>query len=251
MIENEENLSRVATNLALIAGAISTLAEAVNGTYKGKPIYTQQETTAPSIEPATQKRGRGRQAKGEENGVAVAPTVAATATTSVTPTASVEAEDPFADAPKPPAAAIDEVRAALKALQNATTQANALHVLKASGNGAANLTDLKSDFYGAVVAAATAALPVVKTEPVVEDDPFGENTPVAQPEAVKITIEDIKAAVVAAQKITSQDTVQKVVMSHGGKANVAGQPPGPSLKALPEANYAACLAEIKALPKTK
>jgi hypothetical protein len=43
----EDTLDRLATNVAMIAGAISTLAEAVNGTYKGNPIYSQQGAMAP------------------------------------------------------------------------------------------------------------------------------------------------------------------------------------------------------------
>ena len=43
----EETLDRLATNVAMIAGAISTLAEAVNGSYKGNPIYGQQQAAPP------------------------------------------------------------------------------------------------------------------------------------------------------------------------------------------------------------
>ena len=47
----EETLDRLATNVAMIAGAISTLAEAVNGTYKGNPIYAQQQATGKKMTP--------------------------------------------------------------------------------------------------------------------------------------------------------------------------------------------------------
>lgn len=54
----EESFDRIATNLALIAGSISTLAEAVNGTYKGKQIYggDEKEPTSPPKAPRQPKK---------------------------------------------------------------------------------------------------------------------------------------------------------------------------------------------------
>lgn len=238
-------------NSLQIASALRVLANA----FEAPEADAQPGTPA---EP--QKRGRGRQAKGEENGVALpaagatttaAVTAASTSAAAATQTVPAITDDPFDSAPAPvvSTATLDEVRAALKALANATTQADALKLLAAKGDGAANLTDLKADLYGAVVAAAAAALPPIKTVPVVEDDPFA--TPAAEP-VKTVTLEEIKAAVVAAGKKTSQDTVQKVVMSFGGQASDGtGGPMKPSLKALPETSYAAVLAAINALPTTK
>lgn len=247
-IENEETMSRVATNLALIAGAISTLAEAVNGTYKGKPIYAQVDAAAP-IEP--QKRGRGRPVKGEETAApaVTAPALASSTTTQTPASADV---DPFETPPAAPAATLDEVRAALTALKTASTQEKALAVLKKAG-GADNLTGLKPEKYGAVVAAVNAELDALAGPKKAPDvDPFEVPTATAAPASKPVTLEDVKAAVVAAQKKTSTDAVQKIVMAHGGKAlNPATGGDGPSLKALPEAQFAATIAAIEALPTTK
>ncbi len=162
------------------------------------------------------------------------------------PAPAVVEADPFADAV--PAATLDQVRVALTALRAATSQDAALAVLKPY---AANLTDLKAVDYGKVVFDAQNAMPAVKTlaAPAVEADPFAE--PAKEADKV-FTLEDVKAAVVAAQKRTAQDTVQKIVMAHGGKA---ASPDGgammPSLKALPASEFAATIAAIQALPTTK
>lgn len=250
-IENEDALSRIATNLALIAGAISTLAEAVNGTYKGKPIYAdtpvaaQPANSAPSFtEPAPAKRGRGRPAKGEETPPA-AP-VASPAATEVDPFAP-----PAPGTPSVPAATIEQVRAALTALKEAASQDIALMVLKVAG-GANNLTELKPDKYGLVVAAVEAKKAEYQkpaTPTPVEADPF--DIPAATAAAKPLTFEDVKLVIVETGKRASQDTIQKVVMAHGGKAPVPTGGEGPSLRALPEAQFAATIAALKALPTTK
>jgi hypothetical protein len=200
-------------------------------------IGTPSETTAaPADAPAPQKRGRGRPVKAEEP-AAPAPAPAAA--------------DPFeAPAPTPvaPKHSLQDVRAALTGLKVATSQENALGVLKTAG-GVANLSELPPAKYDAVVAAVEAATPKAGTP---EVDPF--EVPAAAPAAPEksFSLEDVKAAVVAAQKRTATDTVQKVVMKHGGKAkNADTGAEGPSLKALPVSAYAACLAEINGLPGTK
>lgn len=187
---------------------------------------------------------RGRPAKGE-----AAQQAAATASQAV-----VEA-DPF-DSPTPataPTATEEEVRAALNALKEAVSQAKALEVLNTAG-GATNLSDLRKtpEKYGLVVAAAKAALPAAVVN-VVEADPFETaSEPVKQPDAKPLTVEDVKAACVAAGKRTSQDKVQKIVMEHGGKGkNAATGVEGPSLNALSADKYAAVIAAVAALPSTK
>lgn len=213
-------------------------------------------------------RGRGRPAKGEETAapatgaavpsaesstVATGAAAASSAGTQTTAPASVVADDPFDPKPAGPVATLEEVRAALKAVREASTQENALAILKKAGD-AGNLTDLKAEKYGVVVAAANVELRIraaSKPSPVVEADPFGETTTPAAPEKA-LTLEDVKAVIVATQKRTSQDAVQQVVMANGGKANKPdGGGEGPSLKALPEANFAATVAALKALPTTK
>lgn len=245
-------------NSLQIAAALRVLANAFEADEEGANDATPA--------PATQKRGRGRQAKGEENGVALpavgaatqnagsasptATTAAATAVVTQTTAVASAADDPFADVPKPLTATLDEVRAALKALAAATTQDKALATLASFGDGAANLTDLKAEKYGYVVAAAVAALPPVKTEPSFTADPF--DAPVTAPTEKLPTKEDIKTAVVAAQKRTSGDTVSKVVMDAGGKAaDPSNGVVKPSINALPESKYAEVLKALAALPTTK
>lgn len=235
-------------NSLQIAAALRILAIAFEAPEEGH--LSPLDTPAAPAEPT--KRGRGRPAKGEETAApAASAPVQASSTTSPTP--AVVEVDPFADAaPVVPSATIDEVRKALTALREASSQDIALAVLKTAG-GADNLTALIADKYGVVVQAAKVkALEYDKAPDVkVDTDPFGELvTPAATPVRA-LTIEDVKAAVVETQKTTAQDTVQKVVMKHGGKAALASGGEGPSLKALPEGSYAAVIAELKALPKTK
>jgi len=194
---------------------------------------------------------RGRKAKGEKDGVATASDAVPAATTAVTEpsvnaaSTSVSEVDPFADEKPslPPAVSMDEVRKAVLALKDATDQATALAVLKKYG--ASNFGEVKPEVTGAIVADAKAALP---KKAVVEEDPFAADAPAA---AAKLTIEDVKAAIVKAQKITSSDIVQRVVMDNGGSTALPQGGTGPSLKALPEANYAKVIELIGKLPKTK
>lgn len=217
-----------------IAAAHRALAAAYEELIKHDP----GEATTPK------PRGRGRPPAGEAPSPAAAP-VAATAPV-VTPAATPE-EDPFAAAaPVVPAATIDEVRKALIDLKNATSQENALAVLKAVG-GADNLPSLPVAKYGAVVAAIKKAITPAPTA--VEDDPFAVGAP-AEP-AKPLTVEELKALIVETQKRTSGDTVQKLVMDHGGKKAIPTGGEGPSLPALPPENYAAVAKALKALPSTK
>jgi hypothetical protein len=246
MAIEETALDRVATNLALIAGAISTLAEAVNGTYAGKPIHDVKADPVPSIPAPTQpaatepaRRGRGRPAKGETPPPASAAPAASPAATE---------PDPFGPelAPNPTVTA-DDVRTALVALKNATDQATALKVLADAG-GAKTLPELKPEKYAAVVAGCQKATPGAQSA--AETDPF--ETEGAPAEVVpEPTLEDVKAACVAAQKRTAVDTAQKIVMKHGGSAPGANGAPGVSLKALHVSKYQTVIEELKALPTTK
>jgi hypothetical protein len=240
MTIEETALDRVATNLALIAGAISTLAEAVNGTYGGKPIYAQQaqQPVATPTEPA-KPRGRGRPPKGGDDAPPAQPAAA--------PAPAPAETDPFAAPAAPMAFTLEDVRA-LIALKNATSQENALRVLK-DASGVGDLTSLQAAQYGVVVSAAKKAIgPEQTVAP--SDDPFAAPASMSAPAA--ITVEELKALIVATQKRTGADTVQKVVMKHGGKAkNPDTGLEGVSFKALPESAYAAVVAELKALPTTK
>lgn len=233
-ITNPDPMDRIAENLALIAGAINTLAAAVNKEYGGKPIGSQPASAPPTATPVATGKPRGRKP-------------ADTATTTPAAAAAVPEADPFETTAAPAVTAtIEEVREALTALKGKTDQATALAVLKEVG-GAANLPELKAEKYGAVVAAAKAKAAVAA--PAEEADPFEVGT--AAP-AKAATLEDVKAAVVAGQKRTATDIVQKVIMDHGGKAvNPATSAEGPSLKALSADQYAKVIVAINALPTTK
>lgn len=217
------------------AAALRALADAIEG--------TPETIVTPAVAPTP--RGRGR-AKAE--GVAVAAPAVAVAPP---PTPVVVEADPFSPGiapatPVAPTATLDEVRKALTELREKTNQGDALAVLE-KASGVNNLTALKPELYGAVVAAAKAAVPVAVAAPAVED-PFA--TPGAEE---KLTIEQVKAVIVETQKRTASATVQKLVMDHGGKKADAGVPGGygPSLQALPVEKYATVVAALKALPSTK
>lgn len=213
---------------------------------------------SPAGAPPPAKRGRGRPVVGEAPApVAASPAAAggqtaAAASQTATATTPFTADDPFAtQAPAAPTATIDEVRAALTALKNATTQDNALKVLKAAG-GADNLPSLKPEKYGEVVVACKNSMPgvapTVQTEP---DDPFALPTEAAPAEKPP-TKEELKALVVETQKRTSAETVQKIVMEHGGKAKNADTGfEGPNFNALPASKYGVVAAALRALPSTK
>lgn len=234
-------------NSSQVAAALRILANAFEAT----------EGDAPASAAEPQKRGRGRPVKGEDT-AAPAASAPAAAVTTAGPATTVEA-DPFATpeakpepAPTAPTATLDEVRKALTELKAAASQDKALAVLKKAG-GADNLTGLAADKYGTVVAAVNVELRILAapTTPAVDDDPFAIPAEAPAPAAKAATLEDVKLVVVETQKRTSQDTVQKVVMQHGGKAALPTGGEGPSLKALPEANFAAVIAALKALPATK
>ena len=161
--------------------------------------------------------------------------------------------DPFVGVPVV-TVTIDEVRAAAIALSKATTQDNAVNVMKAA-TGASSFGELKAESYPAALAAFTAALP--KADAV---DPFGVavlpgtvGTALASPQQVDApTLAQVKKAVIDAQKITGTDVVQKVIMAHGGVATKSGGGgQEPSLKAIPISAYATVIEALGRLTKTK
>jgi len=222
-------------NVALVVSALRNLADAFEGA-----ITPQPATAGASAAPATTTRGRGRPAKGES-----APAAAASAA----PT-----DDPFSApaASAVPTATIEEVRKQLTDLKDAVSQEYALKILK-DASGVDNLAALKPDKYGVVVQAVKDVMTQKPADaaPPEADDPFalpGEAAPAAEK---PLTIENVKEVIVDTQKRTSPEAVQKVVMANGGKAALPTGGEGPSLKALPAANYAKTVAALKALPSTK
>jgi hypothetical protein len=207
--------------------------------------------------PAAEPSKRGRKARGEVDGVATAPVAATVATSSATEATSSSAasispsDDPFADAaPAAPVATQAQMRAAILALRDATDQATALAVMKKYG--AENFGAVKEADYGSIVRDATAALPV-NTTAVGVGDPFADTaiaSSASVPKAV-YTLDDVKKAIVQAQKRTSTDKVQQVVMDNGGVGVGANGAKGPSLKSLPADKYALVIDLIAKLPTTK
>lgn len=216
---------------------------------------------------------RGRPAKGETNGVADPAPTTSVSTTAQTPeipapvatalpasTTSAPAVDPFATAPTAPQPTIDEVMTAARELSSATSQQNAVDVLK-KATGASSRAELKPEHHAVALAALKAALPAA--------DPFGAQAatpPSAVPAAATAAatsptpsqsdapgLEAVKAAIRDAQKRTGVDIVQRVIMEHGGKKVDASVPGGfgPSVQALSVPSYAAVIAALNALPKTK
>lgn len=234
--------SRLSAALRAQATVLAALADAL-GDQEPAAAGTAEIATPSSAQPApgadAPRRGRGRPAKGET------PPPPASAVPAPSPAATEP--DPFGAQPAvaAPTVSLEDVRAALVALKDATSQDIALNALKTAG-GATNLPQLAADKYATVVAACKAAMPAAPVAS--QADPFEVSSP-AQTEAP--SLEDVKAAVVEAQKRTSTDAVQKVVMDHGGKAPGPNGVPGPSLKALPVPSYAAVIAAVKALPTTK
>ncbi len=187
----EETLDRLATNVAMIAGAIATLAEAVNGSYKGAAIYANNALDGPEATKAPKAERKKRQpaekpqpeaqatsSSGTEDlfgeDASPAPSAAGTASTKTdTPTAPSEEEDLYGEAPKAAAAVketaketkakaltVDDVRARLVDLQTkAGTSAAAKDMIKKySKNQTTVISSVPEDKFVAMVAEIDAAL---------------------------------------------------------------------------------------------
>ena len=182
----------------------------------------------------------GRKAKGEVDGKAVAPET--TATPAATPTATTPAAQPVAVGTK------DAMKAAVLAYRDATDQATALKLL--SDVGAENFGAVKPELYQQVTDAAVAALASVSKPVVKEVDPFGDDD--ETPAAPAVELKDVKAAFVKRQKDVSEAALLAVLKDLGALgAGAPGQPPTPSLKHLDASKFAAAIAAVNALPKTK
>lgn len=213
-----------------------------------KALETPADESTPPVQPtaelevpatgAPKRPGRPPAGAKVEGATDAAPVAPAAAT-----------EDPHPVDPAAPVASQDDVRAALKALQAETDQATAVGVLKAA-SGADNLSSLKPALNGTVVAACKKAMPAAPA-PAVVADPWDEPAPAAAVAEAAPTLLDVRAAVVKAQGRTGVDTVQKVVMAHGGQAPDSTGALKPSLQAIPIPQYAAVIAAVNALPTTK
>lgn len=226
-------------DLNKLANSLRAAADAIDG-----GMSPAQAPTGPAAAPAEAPKRRGRPPAGEAPAAtapAAAPAVAPAATGASAGAASTSpSDDPFADKPAAPVHTLEDVRTALKALQTRTDQATAVAVMK---KFAASFNELKPEQFAALIAATLVGAPA--------DDPFG-STPAPAAAEVKLTEDDVRKACVDAQKRTSADKVQKIVMDNGGAASPGeGKPVGPNLAVLPAANYAKVIAELAALPTTK
>ena len=241
----EETLDRLATNVAMIAGAISTLAEAVNGTYKGNPIY-KDHSGEPSVPPAALKT-RGRPARGETDGKAVAPektTAAEPAGAAIDPTPATKVSPPAQVGTK------DAMKAAVLAYRDVTDQDTALTLLTAVG--AENWGTVPPHLYQQVTDSAVAALAALQKPPVKEVDPFDDDDIGGSVALPVVALADVKKAFVARQKDVSESALLGVLKTLGAVgAGAPGDPPAPSLKHLAADKFAAAIEAVQKLPKTK
>lgn len=233
---------------------------------EGITITLQDLAKAPAATPAAvpAKKGPGRPPKAVEavavhkhpDAPAVLPDLPGETVDEAFAADAAKAVDPFAQAATVQPTK-EEVRAAAIALSGATTQENAVAVMKAA-TGASSFGELEPDLHAKAIAAFTAAMPKVSV------DPFAVGataTPTAAKETAAPTaavqgdgpsLTDVRDAVIDAQKRTGVAQVQGVVMLHGGVLiNPATGVKGPSLNAIPVPAYAAVIAQLKALTTTK
>lgn len=158
----ESELARIANALEAIAAKAPIVnpnppkAMPVAEMFTAPSVAPSAPTRIPAVEivrpvdpPAAPKRGPGRPAKSRAPDPAPEP-------------AAAPAADPLDfltdGEPDAPPATVEDVRAALVSLQKRSgNPEKARKVLKEAGDGAETLKSLKAEFYGAVIAAASAA----------------------------------------------------------------------------------------------
>src|ERR1700675_449695 len=186
----------------------------------------------------------GRKGKGETDRKAVAPEK----------TTAVEAPGQAIDTPPAtqasPAAQVgtkEAMKAAVLAYRDATNQDTALKLLTAVG--AENFGAVNPALYQQVTDAAVAALAALK--PAAKTlDPFGDDD--ETPAAVTLVLADVKKAFVARQKDVAESALLGVLKELGAiGAGAPGTAPAPSLKHLDASKFAAAIAAVQNLPKTK
>jgi hypothetical protein len=225
----ESDLNSIAESLKVIALHIAN------------PLVTVGEDVKPSK--------AGRKAKGEVNGVATAPSAAASPTTTDAPDAAAPSlpETPAPSATPKQVGTKEAMKAAVLAYRDATDQDTALKLLTAVG--AENFGAVNPALYQQVTDAAVAALAALK--PAAKTlDPFGDDD--ETPAAVTLVLADVKKAFVARQKDVAESALLGVLKELGAiGVGAPGTPPAPSLKHLAADKFAAAIAAVNALPKTK
>jgi hypothetical protein len=224
----ESDLNSIAESLKVIALHIAN------------PFVTVGEDVKPSK--------AGRKAKGEVNGEAVKAESAAVVTTSP-PATTLPADAVTAPVTATPTqiGTKEAMKAAVLAYRDATDQDTALKLLTAVG--AENFGAVNPSLYQQVTDAAVAALAALK--PAAKTlDPFGDDD--ETPAAVTLVLADVKKAFVARQKDVAESALLGVLKELGAiGAGAPGTAPAPSLKHLDASKFAAAIAAVNALPKTK
>ena len=191
-------------------------------------------------------RKPGRPAKGEADGKAVAAAAISPETTA--PAAQAVETAPAAGAVTPASKQVgtkEAMKAAVLAYRDATNQDTALKLL--TDVGAENFGAVNPALYQQVTDAAVAALAALKPA----KSPFDDDDDLA-PAAPALGLADVKKAFVARQKDVSEAALLGVLKELGAIGPGApGTPPAPSLKHLAADKFAAAIAAVNALPKTK
>ncbi len=185
---------------------------------------------------------RGRPAKGETDGKAAVPEK----TTAVeAPGAAIEVPPAT---PLSPVGTKEAMKAAVLAYRDATDQDTALKLL--TDVGAENFGAVPPNLYQQVTDAAVAALAAVQKPAAKVKSPFDDDD--ETPAAPAVELKDVKAAFVKRQKDVSEAALLGVLKELGAIGPGApGTPPTPSLKHLAADKFAAAIAAVNALPKTK
>lgn len=189
---------------------------------------------------------RGRPAKGEVDGAATKPATTATETA-----APAQETAKAAASPATTVAAVgtkEAMKAAVLAYRDATDQDTALKLL--TDVGAENFGAVPPNLYQQVTDAAVAALAAVQKPAAKVKSPFDDDD--ETPAAPAVELKDVKAAFVKRQKDVSEAALLGVLKELGAiRPGAPGTPPAPSLKHLAADKFAAAIAAVNALPKTK
>ena len=227
----ESDLTSIAESLKVIALHIAN------------PLVTIGEDAKPSK--------AGRKAKGEVDGKAVAVSAAEPVTTSeAQPAEGKSVEKPTSPTTNASTAigTKEAMKAAVLAYRDATDQDTALKLLTAVG--AENFGAVNPALYQQVTDAAVAALAALQKPAAKTLDPFGDDD--ETPAAPALLLADVKKAFVARQKDVSEAALLGVLKELGAVgAGAPGTPPAPSLKHLAADKFAAAIAAVNALPRTK
>lgn len=187
----------------------------------------------------------GRKAKGEVDGKAVP---AEKATAAEAPGTAIDTPPATQASPPAQVGTKEAMKAAVLAYRDVTSQDEAMKLLTAVG--AENWGTVPPHLYQQVTDSAIAALAAQQKQAAKTLDPFGDDD--ETPAAPTLVLADVKKAFVARQKDVSEAALLGVLKELGAVgAGAPGTPPAPSLKHLDSSKFAAAIAAVNTLPKTK